>query len=738
MANEKTNGNQLSISFRQKVAAIFTLLITFVMLLSVHLVTHQVKKTSLSRAEESGRVLGKIMALSMGEDIVRGNLQSINYVLKEFTRLEKIEYCLILDNHGRVISSTEEKLLGRYFSDAWSRNALVSPGLSIRRAARRNRPVYDTTVPIEIGGRRHALVRVGFTLEEELASIRSLMVYNLSLGLALILAGIFIAYAVSSTLLSPLNAILNSLESMQRGDYSQKAFVSSHDEFEQLALSFNNLSNFLQTRQENEKFISCKIWESDASLKHRHYSGKLVQAVVLHLELSKFSSFLDRHSPSEAVDTLNSFFEQTTEIIAESGGSVDKFGDGFISAVFPIVSDDRWPAFLRAAFAALSARSNLKIINFRQAELGLEELGLKIGISSGKIIVGNIGTSSRSDFSVLGSIVDQARKAAEFSARHNQYRPVATAETVRIASDFLNFSSIDSSINPGETEYFTLQGFANLSYFRERLKDSSARGTVTIINAFGLTESDEGISFLEEILHDANNSHRLEAVRAMTPLLFAGNIKALEILRSIVEKSENEQLAALAITVLGFSRNKALVEIFTSRFDHPNDRIRANAVEACIPLDFNEKRELFKKMLKDSAPRVCGNALLGLWLSDDQETLACLYGLLKADDSKKRASGAYAVYFLASSRRFRRLFPAYSEETGYVMLPIIENILKRLKAMLESPDSSERLQSLRAAGKIGFHDFGESIKEMLEDETEPEIISLGQAILKEWDYRSPS
>jgi uncharacterized membrane protein affecting hemolysin expression len=150
---EKTanlKATSFSVGFRQKIAITFTLLIVFIMLISVYLVTLQIKRASLGRAEESGRLLGRMIALSMGEDIVRGNFQGIDYALREFVKLDKIEYCLILDNHGRIISSTHPSIHGKYFTDGWTRSALFSPDLSIRRAASNNRPVYDTSVPILI------------------------------------------------------------------------------------------------------------------------------------------------------------------------------------------------------------------------------------------------------------------------------------------------------------------------------------------------------------------------------------------------------------------------------------------------------------------------------------------------------------------------------------------------------------------------------------------------------------
>ncbi|HMM61317.1 MAG TPA: hypothetical protein PKC25_14430, partial [Candidatus Rifleibacterium sp.] len=54
--------HSFSVSFRQKIAVTFTLLIVFIMLVSVYLVTIQIKHTSLGRAEESGRLLGRMIA----------------------------------------------------------------------------------------------------------------------------------------------------------------------------------------------------------------------------------------------------------------------------------------------------------------------------------------------------------------------------------------------------------------------------------------------------------------------------------------------------------------------------------------------------------------------------------------------------------------------------------------------------------------------------------------------------
>ena len=727
---------KFSVSFRQKIAVTFTLLIVFIMLITVYLVTIQIKHTSLGRAEDIGRLLGRMIALSMGEDIVRGNFQGIDYALKEFVKHNKIEYCLILDNHGRIISSTQPNSHGKYFSDAWSRSAMFSGDLSIRRARSGNKPVYDTSVPIMIGGQRYGMIRAGFTIDDEYDHIKNLLLYNLSLGLALIIIGVFIAYGLSSTILSPLNSILKSVESISHGDYSTKAMIKSSDEFGELATSFNRLATLLHDRELTSNFITRKILEHNPSLTGRNHVGARIEAVVLHLELHRFNNFIERASPDEAIETLNRFFRQTSEIIANAYGLIDKLGEGYITAVFPINKNDAWPAPLRAGFAALAARDNMNKFNFKAARLGLEEINLRTGLSYGEIVVGHIGTRSRSDFSVIGPKLASAREACKQSSKRNNFRPVGDQSYANVARDYLTFAvaSNDSENSDNENDYFILTGFTNLSYFNEKFKTASKRGATSIIQAYGLTETTDGLTCLKQLLLAPDFSYRTEAIKSMSPFMFQQNAAAKEFLLQLVKTTENNELKSVAVSILGLCRDKELASFFAELFTDADDRVRANAIEAYIPLEAIDKRERLKKLLDDQAPRVCANALLGLWLADDMQTLNCLYELLKSDNSGKRASAAFAVYFLAVSRKFRKLFPGCLEQSGLETLPIVENIFKRLQAMLESRETSERFQALRALNRVGNPESCRQLFiDMLKDETDPDIINLAHTIITDWD-----
>ncbi len=708
------------------------------MLVSVYLVTIQIKQVSLGQAQESGRLLGRMIALSMGEDIIRGNFQGIDYALREFVKLDKIDFCMILDNQGRIISSTQPQTHGKYFTDAWSRSALFSPEMSIRRARSSNGPVYDLSVPIVIGGKRYGLIRAGFTILDEYNQIRDLLLYNLTLGVVLIIIGILIAYGVSATLLNPLNTILKSIESISKGDYSYKAVIKSSDELGELATSFNKLSSLLQDRETTSSFITRKIFENEPNLAGKNFSGKTIEAVVLHLELHRFSTYVERNSPSEAVDTLNGFFSETTEIIAQANGLIDKLGDGFITAVFPLNRNDSWPAPLRAGFAALMVRNNIDSFNNRGSRLGLEEVHLRTGLSCGEIVIGHIGTRARSDFAAIGPRLNAARKASSFSGHGNGFAPVADQTYATAARDYLLMKPIkfDADSNTDDSDFFTVNGFTNLAYFRERIKNSSERSLLLVLQAFGLTLSEEGFGFLRQHIEDQKSVWRQEAVKALSPFMFQQNAEVSEYLCKLVSETGEPEIRSIAVSILGLARDKKLADFFRKLCSDDDDRVRANAVEAFILLDSPGKQEQLKKMLNDPTPRVCANALLGLWLAEDQQTLSFLYDLLKSDGSARRASAAYAIYFLAASRKFRRLFPGYSEQPGMLTLPVIENIFSRLKQMLESQDDSERYQALRAIGRIGDPGCLELITGMLRDEPNPEIIDLGHTIIADWERKS--
>lgn len=714
---------RISSGFRQKVAIVFSLLIIFIMLMSVYLVTIQVKNSSLERAEEMGKLLGRVIALSMGEDIVRGNFSIIEYALNEFAQIERIKYCIILDNHGRVIVSTIPDIQGKYFSDAWSRAKLSSSDIKIRRAGINEQPVYDTSVPIIIADHRYGTIRAGFTLEQEYQGIRSLLFYNLSLGLGLIIVGVLIAYGISSTLLKPVYSIISVIESISQGDYSKKALVSSSDEFEELAKSFNRLTMILEQRETSERNVPNLRIESDSLLRSALNNNSKINAVVMQLRFEKTgNNSMDKR---ESAESLNKLFEEVSDIITACNGFIEKFSYGYISAFFVAEDEKNVQAFTDSALAAMSVCRNMSVFNFKQAQLKLGSYRLVCALSFGEIIPCRIGSKEYREIVITGSPVECSQRLSEVSSSLESLM-IVDSEYYYKAGNNLIFDSV----NLGDKKFYTVKQIADAV----KKYDMCSRPQPKRMMYLGYGSIDETFEVLRNMVTDKNCKYATEAVQALAPYVFESVLKAVNFLQEQVINSQNPQVRSAAVSVLGWTRRTEFEKVYLAVLNDEHHRVRANALESLIALKADKYIDTFKKLFNDPSSRVRAICLLGLWIAGDvNDTLNSLYNLLKSDDSSMRASGAYALYFISASGSFRRLFPVGNmANSDYLMKPIVENIYKRLLLMLESTDFSERFQSVRAIGKLADDiALKKEINKLIEYETEPEIEKLAEMVLTE-------
>jgi len=132
-------------------------------------------------------------------------------------------------------------------------------------------------------------------------------------------------------------------------------------------------------------------------------------ATILFSDLRGFTALCEQLDAADVCELLNSHFEQITEPVNNRQGTIDKFNGDSLMAVFgvPLSCPDHT---LRAYAVALEMQQrHADWINERRLA-GKPAAGLGIGISSGEIVVGNIGTPARMDYTVLGQAVNMAAR----------------------------------------------------------------------------------------------------------------------------------------------------------------------------------------------------------------------------------------------------------------------------------------------------------------------------------------
>lgn len=130
---------------------------------------------------------------------------------------------------------------------------------------------------------------------------------------------------------------------------------------------------------------------------------RLVEAVILFGDLRNFTAYAGQQTPTDVAATLNDYFEVACRIVESEGGVVNKFlGDGFL-AIFdvPVKLDNAANAAARAAWRLTT-----------ETELQLRAKGLSVGVAMhvGEVIAGEIGSSGRCEFTVIGQAVNLAAR----------------------------------------------------------------------------------------------------------------------------------------------------------------------------------------------------------------------------------------------------------------------------------------------------------------------------------------
>ncbi len=171
-----------------------------------------------------------------------------------------------------------------------------------------------------------------------------------------------------------------------------------------------------QMRSQLERYHSPAVIEQ---VLHEGGDGsrpRLAQATVLFADLVGFTSFRESSGPEEVAELLGAFLNLSVEAIFRAGGTLDKFIGDCVMAFFgaPVPQEDH---ALRAARAAVEIQRELKAWSAAREARGLPGFAARVALNSGPVVVGDIGSARRVDYTVLGNTVNVAARLEALVAR---------------------------------------------------------------------------------------------------------------------------------------------------------------------------------------------------------------------------------------------------------------------------------------------------------------------------------
>ena len=229
------------------------------------------------------------------------------------------------------------------------------------------------------------------------------------------------------------------------------------------------------------KFVSPEVaallWdERDEFLEHGKPKSQRLTATVMITDLQGFVAATHDMDPADLMDWLNQYLDEMTQIAMRHGGIVDDYaGDGIkinFGVPIPRTSQAQIDADVRAAVdCALAMGARVEEINRRNEDMGMPRFTLRVGINTGTVIVGSLGSTERMKYTTVGDVVNTAARLEAFQKKNfreedrRAYRVLVSLETrKRLGADY-RIEALGDHRLPGktsETPLFSIKGKTNL------------------------------------------------------------------------------------------------------------------------------------------------------------------------------------------------------------------------------------------------------------------------------------
>jgi class 3 adenylate cyclase len=281
-----------------------------------------------------------------------------------------------------------------------------------------------------------------------------------------LLVALGLAYASAHSVTGPLLHIASVLQNIGRGDLDQRVGLERKDEVGQVGAAIDEMAKGLKeglfVKSTFKRYVSASVVDQllkdPARLK---LGGERKELTVFFSDVSGFTSLSERLSPERLVELINEYLSEMTEAIFAHEGTLDKYEGDAIMAFWgaPVEQPDH---ALRACKAALDNMSSLRRLWTKWEAEGLPRLDFRIGLNTGPMVVGNMGSAIRMDYTVMGDAVNLGSRL-EGANRAYGTRILISETTRRAAGQAIVARELDLLAVKGKTtavRVFELVGLA--------------------------------------------------------------------------------------------------------------------------------------------------------------------------------------------------------------------------------------------------------------------------------------
>ncbi|MDD3001442.1 MAG: adenylate/guanylate cyclase domain-containing protein [Candidatus Riflebacteria bacterium] len=306
-----------------------------------------------------------------------------------------------------------------------------------------------------------------FSTNQISSRIKGVTLLLVSLSAAAVLGTTILSLLLASSLLVPIKQIDEAAQRVGTGDLNVLVPEMGEDEMGRLSKTFNEMVKGLREHKKMQAYVSDSVREaiqendsnSEANIESLR-NGKNIEATILFSDIRNFTGITEQNPPEKVFNLLNEFLGGVEPIIRMNHGRVDKYIGDAVMAVFHHTSPEHHA--LSAIKTSVMMMKFLKKMNTARKKQGLFPINIGIGISTGTVLLGDVGSAKRKDLTVIGDEVNLASRLESASKKGRHSKTIFSGSTYKLIKDYVNAEKMPFSEVRGKEQNIEIYELINL------------------------------------------------------------------------------------------------------------------------------------------------------------------------------------------------------------------------------------------------------------------------------------
>ncbi len=392
----------------------------------------RIEETVLESYQDNAQTTGMFAkeAILLSDELILGE------ALKIFHNKPEVVGAFFIDHEAKVLAALEVNYQGEAYSDPGTHQPfVVTDTPSVSRVLNTRQIWY----PVLFKGRTIGGLIVLVNLENQIRAAFTESARKLALvALPVFILGVMLTMLVARLLVRPLRTLRGGIEIVGRGKLDHVTPITTSDEIGAITHAFNRMAaKLLRKEQETNalgRYVSKGLLDQVlANPTALQLGGRSQQCTVMFIDIRGFTTMSEEMNPRDVVNILNKYFKLMASIISDELGTLDKFIGDCVMALYgaPIYFPDHAE---RAVRAAMRIQEAVKAENVLRVGWGWKPVEVGIGINTAEVVVGNIGTDERYDYTAIG---DGVNTAARLEGQAKRGEIAVSGNTYEIVKDMV-------------------------------------------------------------------------------------------------------------------------------------------------------------------------------------------------------------------------------------------------------------------------------------------------------------